>query len=186
MAASGASINHVRGDKAFYAPVQDQIYLPLKEQFRSPGAYYATALHELGHWTGHESRLDREMMNQYGTPAYAREELRAEISSLMMTREFGVPHDPGQHAAYVGGWVQVLESDPTEILRASRDAAKIKDFLMDFERRNIEQNKPAPTAEAPEPEQPVTVPDAPPAQTAEERLELAKEGSPQKTEFKVR
>ena len=108
--------------------------------FRSDRNYYATALHELGHWTGHESRLNRPLMNEFGTPAYAREELRAEISSMMTTRELGIPHDPNQHAAYVENWIQVLKDDPAEIIHASRDAAKIKDFIMAFE-QNVEHEK---------------------------------------------
>ena len=164
LAASGAEIVHLNADKACYAPKTDKIYLPTKEQFQSKGAYYATALHELGHWTGHESRLNRPLMNEFGSPAYAREELRAEISSMMMSRELGVPHDPAQHAAYVGSWVQVLEQEPAEILDASRDAAKIKDFIMAFE-QNIKHEK------TPE----LTSKEQSPAQTTEERLATAKE-----------
>ena len=146
LAASGANIEHKPGNRAFYSPGLDKIVLPAKEQFHSDGAYYATALHELGHWTGHESRLNRPMMVEFGTPAYAREELRAETASLMMTRELGVPYDPEQHAAYVGAWIKELENDPAEILNASRDAAKIKDFVMALE-QNIAQEKPAVGAE---------------------------------------
>ena len=140
LAASGAEIVHLNADRACYAPGSDKIYLPPKEQFHNDGGYYATALHELGHWTGHESRLNRPLMNEFGTPAYAREELRAEISSMMTTRELGIPHDPNQHAAYVENWIQVLKDDPAEIIHASRDAAKIKDFIMAFE-QNVEHEK---------------------------------------------
>ena len=153
LAASGANIQHMNANQAFYALGPDKIVLPPKEQFESKGAYYATALHELGHWTGHESRLDRELMNEYGTPAYAREELRAEISSMMMSRELGVPFDPAQHASYVGSWVQALEQNPAEILDASRDAVKIKDFVMAFE-QNIEHEQPAPDANPTQTEEP--------------------------------
>lgn len=132
---SGADIRHKTGDRAFYSPRQDFIQLPLREQFTSADAYYATALHELGHWTGHESRLDREILNTFGTEAYAREELRAEISSMMIGRELGVGHDPDQHAAYVGSWIKALEEDPREIFRAARDAERIKEFVMQPERQ---------------------------------------------------
>ena len=149
LAASGAEIVHLNADRACYAPGSDKIYLPPKEQFHNDGGYYATALHELGHWTGHESRLNRPLMNEFGTPAYAREELRAEISSMMTTRELGIPHDPNQHAAYVENWIQVLKDDPAEIIHASRDAAKIKDFIMAFE-QNIEHEKTPAHEAAPE------------------------------------
>ena len=131
---SGAIIEHQRGDRAFYRPSQDKIVLPEKEQFPTVGGYYGTALHELGHWTGHESRLNRDMAHPFGSEGYAKEELRAEIASLMLSQSIGVPFDPGHHAAYVDGWVSVLENDSREIFRAAADAEKIKDYVMAFER----------------------------------------------------
>lgn len=64
-------------------------------------------------------------MNQFGSDDYAREELHAEIASMMINRELGMPHDPERHATYVNNWVSVLEKDPTKILHACRDAQKI-------------------------------------------------------------
>ncbi|PSJ80655.1 hypothetical protein C7N83_05075 [Neisseria iguanae] len=58
--------------------------------------------------------------------------MRAEISSLMLTRELGLPHNPDRHAAYAGSWIKVLQEDPTEIMKASRDAQKIKNFVLAF------------------------------------------------------
>ena len=130
---SGANIEHQRGDRAFYRPSQDKIVLPEKEQFPTVGGYYGTALHELGHWTGHESRLNRDMAHPFGSEGYAKEELRAEIASLMLSQTMGVPFDPGHHAAYVDGWVSVLENDSREIFRAAADAERIKDYVMAFE-----------------------------------------------------
>ncbi|PIT42941.1 zincin-like metallopeptidase domain-containing protein [Snodgrassella alvi] len=77
---------------------KDNIVLPEKKQFADAGSYYAIALHELGNWTGHESRLNRQLMNQLGSDDYAREELRTEISSMMINCELGMPHDPERHA----------------------------------------------------------------------------------------
>lgn len=127
---SGAQINHMAGDRAYYSPVRDHIVLPLREQFPDAEKYYATALHELGHWTGHESRLNRPLMNTFGTQAYAKEELRAEIASMMVGQSLGISHDPGQHVAYVGSWIKGLQEDPFEIVRACQDAEKIHDFLV--------------------------------------------------------
>ncbi len=76
---SGANIQHVAGNRAFYRPSTDSITLPERGQFDSADGYYATALHELGHWTGHPSRLDRDLAHPFGSEGYAREELRAEI-----------------------------------------------------------------------------------------------------------
>lgn len=132
--ASGAQILHNERDKAFYRPATDSIYLPEKGQFPSANNYYATALHELGHWTGHSSRLDRDLANPFGSEGYAKEELRAEISSMIVGSELGIGHDPGQHVAYVGSWVKALKEDHLEIFRAAADAEKIKDYVFDLER----------------------------------------------------
>lgn len=132
--ATGAKINHIQGNKAYYNPIADEITLPLTSQFSSPDRYYATALHEIGHWTGHAARLDRRIMNRIGTPEYAREELRAEIASLLIGHELKIGHDPGQHAAYVNAWIKTLRDTPTEILAATADAERIYDYVMDYER----------------------------------------------------
>ncbi len=133
IANSGADIKHVPGDVAGYNPRLDTIVLPTKDQFNSIDAYYATALHELGHWTGHETRLNRDVANFYGTEGYAREELRAEIASLMLGEELNIGYDPGQHVAYVASWIKVLENDPNEIFSASADAEKISGYMLALE-----------------------------------------------------
>lgn len=137
--ASGADITHAAGDRAFYRPSTDSITMPYREQFKTADAYYATALHELGHWTGHESRLGRDLANPFGSEAYAKEELRAEIASMIVGDELGIGHDPGQHAAYVKSWVKVLKDDPMEILRAAADAEKIHGFVMAFEQKQVQE-----------------------------------------------
>lgn len=141
---SGAVIDHRHGDRAFYSPSRDSITLPLREQFESPGAYYETALHELGHWTGHADRLNRDLSHPFGSEGYAREELRAEIASLMLSQELGVSFNPGQHASYVASWIMVLQDDPMEIMRAASDAEKIQGYVMAFDQvREIEQQNEA-------------------------------------------
>ncbi|TXI39695.1 MAG: DUF1738 domain-containing protein [Nitrosomonas sp.] len=134
--ASSAAIEHGEYDRAFYRPITDRIHLPHKHQFETPDRYYATALHELGHWTGHESRLNRDLVHPFGSEGYAREELRAEIASMLLGHELGIGHDPGQHAAYVASWVKTLEEDPTEIFRAAADAEKIQDYVLAFARQH--------------------------------------------------
>jgi antirestriction protein ArdC/phage/plasmid primase-like uncharacterized protein len=141
LAASQAKIIHINGNRAFYRSATDEIHLPERGQFPSADAYYATALHELGHWTGHDSRLGRELGNPFGSQAYAKEELRAEIASMILGEELGIGHDPGQHAAYVASWIQVLEEDPKEIVRAAADAEKIHDFVMAFEQELTIKNE---------------------------------------------
>ena len=134
--ASGAKIEHggrEGRDSAFYRPSTDTIHLPGKEQFPTADNYYATALHELGHWTGHASRLGRDLGHPFGSEGYAREELRAEIASMLLGDELGIGHDPGQHAAYVGTWIKVLQSDPLEIFRAASAAEKIQAYVLGLE-----------------------------------------------------
>ena len=141
--ASGAVIRHGEHNRAFYRPATDRIHLPDTGQFPSADNYYATALHELGHWTGHPSRLGRDLAHPFGSEGYAKEELRAEIASMILGEELGIGHDPGQHAAYVGHWIKALEDDPLEIFRAAAEAEKIKDYVMAFEQQQVQAQDPA-------------------------------------------
>jgi hypothetical protein len=92
-------------------------------------------LHELGHWTGAESRLNRPMEGKFGSEAYAREELRAEIASLMICSELNIGHNFGQHAAYLDSWIRILKDEPFELHKASADAQKIFDFVLDIQNK---------------------------------------------------
>jgi putative DNA primase/helicase len=130
---SGATLVHAAQNRAYYRPVTDSIHLPDRAQFPSAAQYYATALHELGHWTGHPSRLNRDLSHPFGSAGYAREELRAEIASMILGSELGLGHDPAQHASYVASWIQVLRNDPFEIFRAAADAEKIQRFVLGLE-----------------------------------------------------
>lgn len=135
IASSGAKILHEYSGRAFYSPKNDSITLPYKDWFSQDHKYYATLLHELGHWTGHPERLNRNMGNSFGDLLYAREELRAEIASMIMGQELGIGHDPGQHFAYVESWIKILEDNPYEIFLASMDAERIFNYIMDLERK---------------------------------------------------
>lgn len=132
LSASGATIKHDQADRNFYRASTDEIHLTPKSSFDAADKYYATALHELGHWTGHSMRMNREF-GPFGSEKYAKEELRAEISSWMVGQDIGVGHDPGQHAAYVQSWIKVLRDDPMEIMRACRDAEHIRDYVLGLE-----------------------------------------------------
>jgi antirestriction protein ArdC len=137
---SPVTINNDQADRAFYRPSTDSIHLPPKNQFDAEGKYYATALHELGHSTGHPSRLDRDLSGGFGSESYAKEELRAEISSLMVGDEIGTGHDPSQHTAYVKSWVKILKEAPKEIFEASKDAEKIKTEVLSYEQQAEKSN----------------------------------------------
>ena len=136
---AGVPIRHVPGDRAYYRLAEDTITLPERSQFASGDGYYATALHELGHATGHPSRLARDVAHPFGSEGYAREELRAEIASLMLGEQLGIGHDPGQHVAYVASWIKVLEQDPREVFRAAVDAEKITRVVRSFEHGREQQ-----------------------------------------------
>ena len=136
-AASGPTVQHVAGDRAYYRIAEDKVVLPEPSQFPTRNGYYQTALHECGHSTGHPDRMDRDTLKKgldegFGSAEYAREELRAEISAMMTGERIGVGHDPQRGAAYVENWVAVLEEDPHEIHRAARDAQKMSGYLMDW------------------------------------------------------
>jgi antirestriction protein ArdC len=130
---SGAVIR-IGGDRAFYSPGTDHIQLPPDGAFRGPPEFAATALHELGHWTGHASRLNREdgMKARYGSAAYAMEELRAELSSAFIAAELGIPSEISGHASYISSWLPALKSDKRAILHAAADAQRIVDMVLGF------------------------------------------------------
>lgn len=140
LARSGANIVHKAQPGAFYTPLRDQITLPEKSQFPTAEGYYGTALHELGHWTGHCTRLDRDLANPFGSEGYAREELRAEFSSLMLGREIGVCHVDDNHASYIAHWEKILGDDPRELFRAAAEAEKIMDYIMGLELKQEQKN----------------------------------------------
>ena len=137
MRGSGVRIEHVAGDRAFSHPADDRIVLPERSQFASQSAYTHTALHELGHATGHPSRLNRPTLNKhdgFGSEAYAREELRAEIAAMMTGEKLGVGHEPRHGTAEVSSWIKALENDPREICAAAVEAQKMSDWLLARER----------------------------------------------------
>ena len=146
--ASGATIRHGEHDRAFYRLSSDSIHLPEKDQFPTADNYYATALHELGHWTGHGTRLDRDLVHPFGSEGYAKEELRAEIASMILGDELGIGHDPEQHAAYVGSWIKALEDDPLEIFRAAADAEKIQTYVLGLEQAQVQELATSPVVAA--------------------------------------
>lgn len=128
LAATGARIANDGRDRAFYSIDSDSIHLPAKTDFASAGSYYAVALHELTHWTGHKSRMAREFGKRFGDQAYAAEELVAEMGAAFQAASFGVEYVL-QHAAYIASWIQVLQNDKRAIFTAASAAQKACDFL---------------------------------------------------------
>lgn len=127
---SGARIFHDQLDRAFYAPHADEVHLPPRSAFATPLDYYEVLLHEIGHWSGHSSRLNRDLSGNFGSPSYAREELRAQLASLFLSAEMGIPYNPQRHAAYQASWIEVLKKDKNEIYQAASQAHQIAEYVM--------------------------------------------------------
>lgn len=130
MTATGASIGH-GGSRAYYAPGPDTIQLPPFEAFKDSESYYATALHELTHWTKHKSRLDRDFSaKRFGDHGYAREELVAELGAAFLCADLGITPEPREdHADYIGHWLSVLKEDKRAIFSAAAHAQRASDYL---------------------------------------------------------
>jgi antirestriction protein ArdC len=127
IASTGAIIRH-GGDAAFYMPSQDAIQLPYKASFNSAATYYATAMHELTHWTGAKHRLARDHSGRFGNPAYAFEELVAEIGAAYLCADHGIAGEL-RHAGYIGHWLKACRDDETAIFKAAAMAQKAADFI---------------------------------------------------------
>ena len=127
-------------EMACYNPSTDTIHLPHKDSFISKSGYWATALHELVHWTGHHSRLNRELMHAFGTERYALEELIAEIGSAFLCNEIQISSQMEDHASYLSGWLKILKDDKKAFFKASSAAQKAADYLIDMAWPEIEEN----------------------------------------------
>jgi antirestriction protein ArdC len=130
IAQTGAVIYH-GGNQAFYHPSSDTIQLPPVESFAHAVDYYATALHELTHWTGHSQRLNRLSVQRPGIDAYAFEELVAEIGAAFLCAHCGL-NGVVEHASYIETWLNALRRDKRLIFVAAGAAQKAADFVMGF------------------------------------------------------
>lgn len=128
IAASGVDFR-VGGARAFYAPGEDFVAVPPQPAFFHQINYYRTALHELTHATGHPSRLDRKLVNAFGSKDYAREELVAEMGSAFLCASLGIVPTV-RHADYLASWLDVLREDNRAIFRAASAATKAADWLL--------------------------------------------------------
>lgn len=128
IAATGADFR-IGGDKAFYVPSEDYIRVPSQPAFFHQIDYYRTCLHELGHWTGHTSRLNRDLSGAMGSKLYAREELVAELASAFLCAALGVVPTV-RHADYLGAWLEVLREDSRAIFRAAGQASRAADYVL--------------------------------------------------------
>ncbi|WP_316979506.1 ArdC family protein [Shumkonia mesophila] len=130
IAATGADFR-IGGERAFYVPAADYIQVPPQPAFFEPINYYRTCFHEFGHWTGHASRLARDLSGSFGCKTYAREELVAEMASAFVCASLSITPTV-RHADYIGSWLEVLREDNRAIFRAASHASKAADFLLTF------------------------------------------------------
>lgn len=124
----GATITE-RGQAAYFRPSTDEIVLPERHLFDDAANFYATALHELVHWTGGKGRLNREMKGRFGSEGYAFEELIAELGCAFLMADLGVVGDV-QHDSYIASWLNALKNDKRFIFKAASFASKSHQFLM--------------------------------------------------------
>ncbi len=130
LAASGADIR-IGGNRAYYSPSDDYVALPPQQAFFEQIDYYRTALHELGHWTGHRTRLGRDQSGAFGSAAYGREELCAELASAFLCASLGI-RPTVRHADYLGAWLAIMRDDTRAIFKAASLASKAADYLLGF------------------------------------------------------
>lgn len=129
---------------AFYNFERDVIYLPKPSDFYNPHEYYSTALHEIGHSTGHSKRLNRNLKGDRNSIEYALEELRAEISSLFLEQSFEIKVTNEQlrnNSAYIQFWKEKIQDDPNILFQAIADAEKITNFILEKEKSFQELKK---------------------------------------------
>jgi antirestriction protein ArdC len=121
----------IGGDRAFYVPALDHVVVPPPQAYFEPINWHRTALHELGHATGHASRLNRDFSGSFGTKKYAFEELVAEMSAAFCCASLGIVPTV-RHADYIGSWLDVIREDSRAIVRAASQASKASDWILSF------------------------------------------------------
>ena len=136
IAASGATFR-IGGGRAFYSPDGDFVQVPPPQAYFEPINWHRTAFHELSHWSGHGSRLARDLSGSFGSKNYAREELVAEMAGAFVCASLGITPTV-RHADYIGSWLEVLRKDDRAIVRAASAASKAADYLLAFQPDRVE------------------------------------------------
>jgi len=129
----GATVQH-GGDRAYYNPSLDFIGMPKPTQFKSEMFYSVVLAHELTHWTGHKTRLERDLSGMFGMEKYAQEELVAELGSAFLCARIGLEWDSAHASAYIKNWLTALKDDKKFIFRAASQAQKAVDFILKVEK----------------------------------------------------
>ncbi|MGA0531281.1 ArdC family protein [Hansschlegelia sp. KR7-227] len=121
----------IGGNRAFYVPSQDYVMVPPPMAYFEPINWHRTALHELGHASGHHSRLNRDLTGSFGSKKYAFEEILVEISAAYSCAALGIVPTV-RHTDYIGSWLDVMREDSRAIVRAASQASKAADWLLSF------------------------------------------------------
>ncbi len=129
--ATGADFR-IGGGRAFYSPPHDFVQVPPPAAYFEPINWHRTAFHELGHWSGHPSRLGRDMAGSFDSKSYAREELVAEMAGAFICASLSIVPTV-RHADYIGSWLEVLREDNRAIVRAASAASKAAEFILGFQ-----------------------------------------------------
>ena len=120
------------GTAAVYNWETDTISVPSRSHHHSTEEFYSTLFHELGHSTGHKKRLDREIKNAFGSHAYGREELTAEMTAAFLCGEAGiVPAVIDNNAAYIASWIKTIKEDTQAVVKAAAAAQRAADHILD-------------------------------------------------------
>jgi len=130
IAATGADFR-IGGDQAFYNITDDCVCVPPPSRYFEPINWNRTAFHELGHWTGSRTRLDRDQSGAFGSDKYAREELVAEMAGAFVCAALGI-EPTVRHSDYIGAWLDVIREDDRAIVRAASAASRAADYLLAF------------------------------------------------------
>ena len=130
IAATKADIRY-GGDIACFVPSLNVINIPPRSSFKTPENYYATLLHELSHWSGHTTRLDRDLTGRFRTNSYAAEELVAEMGAAFLCAQLGIEGEL-RHAGYIKSWLELLKGDSRAIFTAASKASQAADYLLGF------------------------------------------------------
>ncbi|MBU6299283.1 MAG: antirestriction protein ArdC, partial [Alphaproteobacteria bacterium] len=130
IAATGIVIRE-GGNEAYYHQREDFIRMPPRSAFVNEADRLCTLLHEAAHATAHPSRLNRNLQHRFGSTAYGREELIAELASAFLCAQFGIEPQV-RHAVYLGSWLQILKSDSRAIFYAASQASKVADYILGF------------------------------------------------------
>lgn len=135
-----APLIHHHGDQAYYSPTTDQITLPARDAFTTPDGYYSTAFHEMGHSTGHASRLARKDWTGYGFGShnYGREELVAEMTAAFLAAETGITATFDNSAAYLASWIQTIQADVRAVVWAAGKAQHAADYILNREQSHTD------------------------------------------------